>query len=126
MLKDNPFNWITIPVEDIDRAMRFYGEVFDLELEKQEMDGEVMAFLPMSADAHGAAGALWKGEGDLKPGEAGPEPFFGCAGDLTAALERVEDAGGAVVRGKTSIGPYGFVAHVRDSEGNRIGLHSEV
>ncbi len=35
-------------------------------------------------------------------------------------------SGGAVADAKTPIGPYGFVARFRDSEGNRVGLHSEV
>ena len=124
MLRPNPINWTTIPVTDMDRAVRFYNAVFDLKLEPQEMGGETMAFLPMDAEAHGSSGALWKGEGDLKPGEMGPETFFGCTGDLTKALDRIEAAGGAVLSGKTPIGPNGFIAHARDSEGNRIGLHS--
>ena len=32
--------------------------------------------------------------------------------------------GGQVVRAKFSIGEYGFIALVRDTEGNMIGLHS--
>jgi hypothetical protein len=35
-------------------------------------------------------------------------------------------SGGAVIDPKTPIGRYGFVAQFRDSEGNRVGLHSEV
>ena len=128
MLKANPFNWVTIPVTDMDRAIGFYSKVFDLEFETQDMEGEQLAMLPMAPDQGGAAGALWKGESPtgFKPGDAGPEPIFACAGDLTAALERVEAAGGKVLSGKASLGPNGFIAHLLDTEGNRIGLHSDV
>ena len=34
-------------------------------------------------------------------------------------------AGGKVVMPKTDIGPPGFIALVRDTEGNVVGLHSE-
>ena len=36
----------------------------------------------------------------------------------------VEDAGGKIVLPKTSIGPNGFMAHIIDTEGNKIALHS--
>ena len=37
---------------------------------------------------------------------------------------RVHKAGGRVYREKWSIGEYGFISLVVDSEGNMIGLHS--
>jgi predicted enzyme related to lactoylglutathione lyase len=36
----------------------------------------------------------------------------------------VEANGGKILAPKVSIGPWGSVAHVRDTEGNRIGLTS--
>jgi predicted enzyme related to lactoylglutathione lyase len=44
---------------------------------------------------------------------------------LDAVIARVEAAGGSVVQGKTDISPHGFVAIIRDTEGNLVGLHSE-
>jgi predicted enzyme related to lactoylglutathione lyase len=44
---------------------------------------------------------------------------------LDETLGRVEKAGGKIVMPKTDIGPPGFIAIVRDSEGNSVGLHSE-
>ncbi len=123
MLKENPFHWVTIPVSDMDRAVAFYGKVFDMKLEPQAFGDGVMAFLPGAPESHGATGMLWKGEGGARPGEDGPTVFFGFAGGFGEALDRVEAAGGSVIEGRTPIGPYGFVAHVRDSEGNRIGFH---
>lgn len=123
LLRPNPVGWTTVPVADMDRAVAFYNAVFGLSLRAEAMGDEVMAMFPTDPAAPGSGGALWKGESDLKPGDARPESFFACAGDLAEALSRIEAAGGGVLRGKTSIGPNGFVAHALDTEGNRFGLH---
>jgi predicted enzyme related to lactoylglutathione lyase len=45
--------------------------------------------------------------------------------NLDAVLARVEAAGGSVVIGKTALpGEMGAYAHVRDTEGNTVGLHA--
>ena len=44
--------------------------------------------------------------------------------DLSVALSKVEMAGGKIVLPKTSIGHNGFMAHIVDTEGNKVGLHS--
>ena len=46
------------------------------------------------------------------------------AAPLQAMLDRVEEAGGSIVLPKTSIGDNGWMAYIMDSEGNKIGLHS--
>lgn len=124
MLKPNPFGWVSIPATDIERAVAFYNRVFGLSLEVNEDMGHPMAFLPGVPDAYGAMGAITAGP--TRPGLDGPIAFLACAGDLSEPLGRVEKAGGKVLDPKTAIGPYGFVAQFRDSEGNRMGLHSEV
>ncbi len=45
-------------------------------------------------------------------------------GKMDAILARVAGAGGAVVLPRTSIGQHGFIALIKDTEGNRVGLHS--
>ncbi|MEO1688176.1 MAG: VOC family protein, partial [Pseudomonadota bacterium] len=53
MLKTNAFNWVTIPVSDMERAMGFYGKVFDLDLTAEAMpSGDVMAMLPRDETGH--------------------------------------------------------------------------
>jgi predicted enzyme related to lactoylglutathione lyase len=48
----------------------------------------------------------------------------GRSDGIAETLARVPAAGGTVVLPKTEIGPHGFIAHILDTEGNRIGLHS--
>ena len=50
--------------------------------------------------------------------------YFSCE-DCAVEAGRVEAAGGRVEKEKFSIGEYGFIAIVFDTEGNMIGLHSQ-
>ncbi|MCE1228213.1 MAG: VOC family protein, partial [Firmicutes bacterium] len=44
--------------------------------------------------------------------------------DCAVEAARAQEAGGQLHREKMSIGPYGFISLVNDTEGNLIGLHS--
>jgi predicted enzyme related to lactoylglutathione lyase len=81
-----------------------------------------MAWFPMQQDATGATGSLVQGE-SYEPSQTGVLIYFSTP-DIDAALGRATDVGGEMLVPKTSIGEYGFVAYLKDSEGNRIGLHS--
>jgi predicted enzyme related to lactoylglutathione lyase len=47
-----------------------------------------------------------------------------CQGRLGDAVAAVAAHGGSVLEPKQSIAPHGFRAVIRDSEGNRVALHS--
>ena len=49
--------------------------------------------------------------------------YFACE-DCAIEASRVAKFGGRIEREKFSIGEYGYIALVRDTEGNMIGLHS--
>ena len=77
---------------------------------------------PMNQGGYGAPGALIKMPGlDSRPG--GVLIYFICD-DCAVEAKKAADAGGTVEREKMSIGQYGHISLVIDSEGNRIGLHS--
>ncbi len=44
--------------------------------------------------------------------------------DCAEVAARAVKNGGRIQTEKRSIGPHGFIAHVLDTEGNLIGLHS--
>ncbi len=118
----NPVNWFEIYVSDMERAKHFYETVLDLKLEKMPTpDLEYWTF-PMQDDRMGAGGALARMEG-ISPSPGGTLIYFSCE-DCALEESRVEQAGGRVQKGKMSIGEYGFISLVMDSEGNLIGLHS--
>ncbi len=116
----NTLNWFEIPVTDMARATRFYGEIFGVELSADPAGaGFLMAMFP---DGGGVNGALMSGEGYI-PSASGTVVYLNCNPSLDAVLDRVEAAGGQVIVPKTDIGENGFFAFVLDTEGNRIGLH---
>jgi predicted enzyme related to lactoylglutathione lyase len=113
--------WVDIPVEDLDRAIGFYSAVLGRAVEKQEYPGMTLGLLPHADQDVG--GCLVAG-GGLRPSESGPLIYLNAQGRLDEALAATEANGGKVVRPKHAIGPYGFRAIVRDSEGNQVALHS--
>jgi predicted enzyme related to lactoylglutathione lyase len=121
-MDENPFRWVEIYVQDMERAKAFYATVFDYQFTQLDTpDAEMWAF-PADMDKGGATGSLIKMEG-VPSGGSGTLVYFGTA-DCGVQESRVEQAGGRVFKPKMSIGQYGFISLVYDTEGNLIGLHS--
>ena len=120
---NNPVGWFEIYVQDMARAKRFYGQVFNTEFTRIRGDGVDLEAFPMQPNGRGITGALIKMEG-FPSGQNSVLVYFICE-DCAIQAAKAVDAGGQLVKAKTSIGMYGHFALVRDSEGNMIGLHSE-
>lgn len=118
----NPVHWFEIYVADLPRAKHFYESVFQTELTELNSTSAQMLGFPMATEGYGAAGALVKMRG-VPPGGNGTLVYFHCD-DCAVELERAVKFGGRVHKDKTSIGEYGFIALVFDTESNLIGLHS--
>jgi hypothetical protein len=121
-MANNPVIWFEIYVQDMERAKAFYEAVLQLKLERLSGPGMEMWSFPMDMGKVGAGGALVKMEG-VPSAPGGTLVYFSCA-DCAVEAARAAAAGGRVERAKFSIGEYGFIALVRDTEGNMIGLHS--
>ncbi len=121
-MTNNSVGWFEIYVQDMDRAKRFYEAVFSIRLERLESPGIEMWAFPMQPQLPGASGALVKMEG-FEPGGNSTIVYFTCA-DCSVEAGRAAGGGGKIFKDKFSIGQYGFVALVTDTEGNMIGLHS--
>jgi predicted enzyme related to lactoylglutathione lyase len=121
-MKTNPVGWFEIYVQDMPRAKQFYETVFQAELTRlNSPDVELWSF-PMALDKWGAGGALVKMEGKSSGGNS-TLVYFSCE-DCAVEASRVVAAGGLIHRDKWSIGEYGFIVLVVDTEGNLFGLHS--
>lgn len=112
-------DWYDIPVLDMDRACKFYSEIFQFDI-KQDAAGEYKMGLFQTEEA---TGALVQGP-NLTPSKIGFLPYFSGGEDLNNILLRIEPAGGKVELIKTSLGAHGYYAIFHDTEGNRLGLHS--
>lgn len=119
---NNPVGWFEIYVKDMGRAKTFYESVFGIVLSRLDsLDIDMWAF-PMNEGGYGAPGALVRMDG-FEPGGNSVLVYFSCADCAVEAAKAVK-AGGGIHEAKMSIGPYGYIALVIDSEGNMIGLHS--
>ncbi|RNC68060.1 MAG: VOC family protein [Desulfuromonadales bacterium] len=121
-MDNNPVGWFEIYVQNMTRAKAFYESVFEVTLQELKSPGIEMWAFPMATDRTGAGGALVKMEG-VPSGGNSTMVYFSCR-DCAVEASRAAQHGGRVHREKMSIGQYGFISLVIDTEGNMIGLHS--
>ncbi len=121
-MKNNPVGWFEIYVQDMPRAKTFYEYVFAVQLQKLDSSELEMWAFPMQENGAGAMGTLVKMDGCPSGGNS-TLVYFTCA-DCAVEAKRAKENGGQVFKDKFSIGQYGFIALVCDTEGNMIGLHS--
>lgn len=116
--------WFEIPVTNMDRAKGFYEKVFKISIEIHDLGGIIMGWFPGVQGKTGASGSLVQHEMYTPSATDGPLIYFTC-NDLSEEINRVEAAGGEILKPKTEIGGgHGFMGLIKDSEGNRIALHS--
>jgi uncharacterized protein len=122
-MEHNPVGWFEIYVDDMERSKTFYEFVLQTRLEKiNNPEIEMWAF-PMYVDRMGCPGAIVRMPGFSSGGNS-TLVYFSCE-DCATEEQRVIKAGGKLQRGKMSIGEYGFISLVFDTEGNMFGLHSK-
>ena len=113
--------WFEIPTADFERAIRFYEAVFEVKLRRENIGGELAVF---PGDENAVNGALVHQEG-YAPSLTGAAIYLNAGNDLAPLLARAVAQGGKALLPKTALPPgMGHFAHMQDSEGNRIGLHS--
>lgn len=121
----NSINWFEIPVIDMARAKHFYQVIFSIHMDEMSMEGILMASFPYDSGNGKTAGALVMNE-MYTPSTNGIVIYLNANPDLSTVLEKVEQQGGKIVMPKTLITPeIGYMAFVIDTEGNKIGLHSQ-
>lgn len=123
---DNPVGWFEIYVNNMARAKAFYQGLLGVTLtplESPHGDGQLeMWAFPMKDGSYGASGTLARMPG-ISAGGNSTLVYFSSE-DCATELARVVSLGGRVQQAKTSVGPYGYMALVVDTEGNLVGLHS--
>ena len=114
-------NWFEIPASDFERAAGFYEKILAVKLKRERMGGGRMAVFPYTRP--GVSGAIMDVPA-LAGQPTGTVVYLNCDDRLDAVAARVEEAGGALLTPRVDL-PEGMGAffHIRDSEGNRVGLH---
>lgn len=118
----NPILHVEIPASDLARAIAFYQQWLQLDIDAPILLHDCrMAYLPFADDATGASMALVEGA-DYLPSEQGARIYIGVD-DLDASLSRARAAGAELRFGPALAGDW-RVAEIRDSEGNRIAVQA--
>jgi uncharacterized protein len=118
----NPVGWFDIYVSNLDRAKKFYETVFNTQLVDLPIEWGKQALFPSDNDGRNISGALVEKE-ERAAGGNNTIVYF-VSEDCITEEARVEKAGGKIISPKMSIGEFGFVSIVSDTEGNTIGFHS--
>jgi len=119
----NAINWFEIPAANFERACRFYEQIFDVKLHKDEsFPGIRMAILPYQKP--GVGGGIVEME-QARPHQDGVRIYLNGGDDLEIVLARVAVSGGQVIMPKMLIrDDIGYIGLFSDTEGNVVGLHS--
>ena len=123
-MKTNPVGWFEVPVTNMTRAKAFYEKAFNIKIQVKDFGGTRMGWFPNNGQAYGATGSLIQQESYI-PSHLGALVYFSSE-NVQNELDRLEAAGGKILREKTQISPkHGYMAVFEDSEGNRVALHSQ-
>ena len=122
----NAINWFEIPARDIDRAQRFYETLLGAPMRRESMGPEkTLAVFGYTAES-GVGGCVMSGPGLAPAGTSGALVYLNATPSLDTVLGRLEGAGGRLLTPKVTLPDgMGVFAHIQDSEGNRVGLHSD-
>lgn len=118
----NPVGWFDIYVSNLDRAKKFYETVFNTQLVDLPIEWGKQSLFPSDNESLNISGALVEKEDMIANGNNTIVYFV--SEDCITEEARVENAGGKIIKPKMSIGEFGFVSIIIDTEGNTIGLHS--
>lgn len=116
-----------IPVNNLDRAKKFYQSLFGWELtDIPQMNYTMVTTVPtddnrMPKERGAINGGMFK---RAKPGES-PVIVINVS-SVEDYLKKVEKGGGKTVMPRQQIGDMGFYAKVSDPEGNVMGLWQEI
>ena len=119
----NAISWFEIPVRDLARAQAYYQAMLACSMRREAMGPSEGAVFPYEGE--GVGGALLCGPSAAKPGSDGTLVYLDCSPSLDAAVARCAAAGGTVAMPRLALPPgMGFIAHIRDLDGNTLGLHA--
>lgn len=116
-----------IPVDNIERAKKFYSEIFGWRLQDWPMGngavytGATTTEVDPNTHVPKEPGAI--NGGIVKRDQYSKTPQVTVLVDsVDEYIKKVESAGGKTVKPKTDVGGMGFYAYVQDCEGNLLGL----
>ena len=125
MKKNNKIVWMDIPVENLERATKFYSGLMATEFSIEEFGNTRFALCPHSDDESAFCLSVVDKFQVTPQNVSLPLIYLNVNGRMEDALNEVNRLGGKILENINQIGPYGFRAIIIDSENNKIALHSQ-
>ncbi len=117
-----------IYAQDVERAMKFYKDVFDWEFQKWDFNGTSywgIMTAPKDSPEPGINGGLLK-----RPGPAPQEGIavigYACTiqvENIDEIISKIEGSGGTLAMAKFAMPGTAWQAYYKDTEGNVFGVH---
>lgn len=127
MRKKNPIVHFEIPADNVERAKKFYEELFGWEIKKFDYEGEPYYMIKtVEANEKGMVKMPGSINGGMMKRQNPGQVFtnYIAVEDIDSMLVSIEEKGGEALMPKTEIGAgMGWIAMFKDSEGNVMGLH---
>ena len=121
----NAITWFEIGTANLAKATAFYEAVLGHKMRFEAMGPSEGAVFAYDEAADGVGGALLCGPIAPKPAAMGTLVYLDTSPSLDLALSRVIKAGGQIDMPRQALPPrLGFIAHITDLDGNRVGLHA--
>ncbi|PIQ77311.1 glyoxalase [Candidatus Peregrinibacteria bacterium CG11_big_fil_rev_8_21_14_0_20_46_8] len=133
MTKKDHIVHFEIPADDLERAQKFYSEIFGWEIKKFDMPatgstgGEpYYSVYAAETDEKGMTKTPGAINGGMMKRKMPGQPFMNyiSVDSIDEKLETIKEHGGEICMPKTEIAPdMGWIACFKDTEGNMMGLH---
>lgn len=117
--RDRTLNYVEIGVPDVAAAKAFYANVFGWTFTDYGPD-----YSSFAATDAGLDGGFWKSDTPATPATKGRVLLVLYAGEIEAMQQRIESAGGTIIR-PTFTFPGGRRFHFTDPSGNELAVWSE-
>lgn len=115
--------WVEVPVKDINRAARFYGALFNQQLEPMDYDGRRFVTIEVSDGQVGLSLNQFEG---FDPSPNGPLVYLNAGLKFDDMLSRIEQEGGKVVIARSPMSENTVFATFNDTEGNTLALYADL
>src|SRR5438445_13352395 len=109
-------NHFEIPVDDPDRAERFYASVFGWTFDRFPGAPQYYGMANTGEGEPGINGALFQ------RGEGSETTLTMSVDSIEDATAKVVEAGGAIIQEKAAVPKMGWFATCQDTEGNKFGV----
>ncbi|MGA8532707.1 MAG: VOC family protein [Candidatus Tumulicola sp.] len=116
-MADNPFVHVELATPDLDKAKKFYGALFDWELDDTRMDDYTL--IGVGEHEYGVGGGMM-----TAPSPDVPPHWLAYVSvdDIRASTDKAKSLGATIVKDVTPVGTFGSLSIIKDPTGAVLGL----